>query len=111
MAKPEILSRIAQATAAYKAEAMLGDNKLSLGSKVKLMHSLVISIFLYACKSWPMTADIEKRTQAFERKCYQRLLNILYKDHVSSEEVCRKNQEAIGEYDELLTLVKTRKLR
>ena len=49
--------------------------------------------------------------QTFEMRCYRRLLNILYKDHVPNEEVCRKIQAAIGEYDELLTLVKKRKLR
>ena len=38
-------------------------------------------------------------------------MNISYKDHVTNEEVRRKIQEAIGEYDELLTLVKKRKLR
>ena len=41
-------------------------------------------------------------------RCYRRLLNISCKDHV---EVRRKIQAAIGEYDELLTLVKKRKLR
>ena len=75
------------------------------------MHSLVISIFLYACKSWTLTAELEKRTQAFEMRCYRRPLNISYKDHVTNEEVRRKIQAAIGEYDELLTLVKKRKLR
>ena len=49
--------------------------------------------------------------QAFEMKCYRRLLNISYKDHVTNEEVRRKNQAAIGEFDELLTLVKKRKPR
>ena len=38
-------------------------------------------------------------------------MNISYKDHVTIEEVRRKIQPAIGEYDELLTLVKKRKLR
>ena len=87
------------------------DNNISLGSKMKLMRSLVISIFLYACESWTLTAELEKRTQAFEMRCYRRLLNISYKDHVTNEEVRRKIQAAIGEYDELLTLVKKRKLR
>ena len=41
----------------------------------------------------------------------RRLLIISYKDHVTDEEVRRKIQAAIGEYDELLTLVKKRKLR
>ena len=40
-------------------------------------------------------------------------MNISYKDHVTNEEVRRKIQAAIGEYDEVLTLVKKdkRKLR
>ena len=110
--KPEVLSRIAQATAALtKLKPIWRDNNISLGSKVKLMRSLVISIFLYACESWTLTAELEKRTQAFEMRCYRRLLNISYKDHVNNEEVRRKIQAAIGEYDELLTLVKKRKLR
>ena len=61
--KPEVLSRIAQATAALtKLKPIWRDNNISLGSKVKLMRSLVISIFLYACESWTLTAELEKRT-------------------------------------------------
>ena len=44
-------------------------------------------------------------------RCYQRLLNISYKDHLTNEGVHRKIQAAIGENDELLTLVKKQKLR
>ena len=75
------------------------------------MRSLVISIFLYACESWTLTAELDTRTQAFEMRCYRRLLNLSYKDHVTNEEVRREIQAAIGEYDELLTIVKKRKLR
>ena len=74
------------------------------------MRSIVFSIFLYACESWTLTS-LEKRTQDYEMRCYRRLLNISYKDHVTNEEVRRKIQAAIGEYDELLTMVKKRKLR
>ena len=38
-------------------------------------------------------------------------MNISCKDHVTNEEVPRKIQAAIGEYNELMTLVKKRKLR
>ena len=68
--KPEVLSRIAQATAALtKLKPIWRDNNISLGSEVKLMRSLVIYIFLYACESWTLTAELEKRTQAFEMRC------------------------------------------
>ena len=84
---------------------------MSLGSKAKLMRFLVISIFLYACDSWTLTAELEKKIQVLKMRCYRRLLNISYKDHVTIEEVRRKFQAAIGEYDELLTLVRKWKLR
>ena len=110
--KPEVLSRTAQATAALtKLKPIWGDNNISLGSKVKLMLSLVSSRFMYACESWTLTAELEKRTQAFEMRCYRRLLNISYKDHVTNKEVRREIQAAIGKYDERLTLVKKQKLR
>ena len=104
--------RIAQATASLiKSKQIWRDKDTSIGAKVKLMRSLVSSIFLYACESWTLTAELEKRTHAFKMRCYRRLLNISYKDHVTIQEVLRKIQAAIGEYDELLNMVKKRKLR
>ena len=44
-------------------------------------------------------------------RCYRRELNISYKDHDTNKEARRKIKAAIGEYDELLTLVKKRKQR
>ena len=44
-------------------------------------------------------------------RCYLSLLNISYKDHVTNEDVRKKIQAAIGENDELQTMVKKRKLR
>ena len=59
--KPEILSRIAHATAALTKLKPIWRDNVSLGSKVNLMCSLVISIFLYACESWTLTAELEKK--------------------------------------------------
>ena len=56
--KPEILSRTEQATVALtKLKLIWRDDNVSLGLKVKLMRSLVISIFLSACESWTLTAN------------------------------------------------------
>ena len=50
--KPEILSRIVQATAALtRLKPVWIDKSISRSSKIGLMHSLVTSIFLYACGS------------------------------------------------------------
>ena len=112
--KPEILSRIAQTTAALsRLKIIWRDKNISLASKVKLMRTLILSVFLYACESWTLTAEIERRIQALEMRCYRRLLNIsykLYKDHVTNKEVRNRIQNAIGVHDDL-TMVKKRKLR
>ena len=110
--KPEILSRIAQTTAVLsRLKVIWRDMNISLASKVKLMRTLILSTFLYACESWTLTAEIERRIQALEMRCYRRLLNISYKDHVTNEEVRSRIQSAIGVHDDLLTMVKKRKLR
>ena len=55
--KPEIISRIAQTTAALtRLKPVWNDKSTSLSSKIRLMRSLVTSIFLYACESWTLTA-------------------------------------------------------
>ena len=75
------------------------------------MHSLVTSIFLYACESWTLTAELQRRIQAMEMRCYHKILHISYKDHVTNEEVGAKIQQAIGPHEDLLTIVKRRKLQ
>ena len=60
------------------------------------MRSIVISICLYACESWAVTAVSEKRkTQANEMRCYRALFNISFKDHVTNEEVCKKSKQPL----------------
>ena len=75
------------------------------------MRTLILSTFLYGCESWTLTAELERRIQALEMRCYRRLLNISYKGHVTNEEVRNRIQNATGVHGDLLTLVKTRKIR
>ena len=46
-----------------------------------------------------------------EMRCYRKILHISYKDHVTNEEVRGKIQQATGPHDDLLTIVKRRKLQ
>ena len=74
------------------------------------MHSLVTSIFQYACESWTLIAELQRRIQAMGMRCYRKILHILYKDHITSEDVRAKIQQAIGPHEDL-TIVKRRKLQ
>ena len=91
--KPEVLSRIAQTTAALaRLKTIWSDKHISLSSKIRLMRSLVISVLLYACESWT-------------------LLGISYRDHITNNAVRDRIRQAIGPYDDIVTTVKKRKLK
>ena len=75
------------------------------------MRSLVTSIFLYACESLTLTAELQRKIQAMEMMCYRKILRISYKDHVTNEEVCAKIQQATGPHEDLLNTVERRKLQ
>ena len=89
-AKSGILSRIAQTTAALTRLKPVWNGSISLSSKIRLMRSLVTSIFLYACESWTLTAELQRRIQTVEMRCYRKILHISYKDHDTNEEVRAK---------------------
>ena len=89
--KLEILSRIEQTTAPLtRLKPVRNDRRISFSFKIRLMRSLVTSIFLHACESWTLTAKLQRRIQAMEMTCYRKILHISYKDHVTNEEVRAK---------------------
>ena len=91
-----MLSRIAQTTAAFtRLKPVWIDKSISRSSKTPQMRSLVTSIFLYACESWTLTAELQRRIQVMEIRCYRKILHISYKDHVTNEEVRTKIQQAL----------------
>ena len=110
--KPDIIRRIAQATGILtKLKIIRKDKNITLKLKIWLMRSLVLSTFLYACESWMLTANIQRRIQEMEMRCFRRLLNINYIDHITNEEVKRRIRLEICQYEELLSTVKKRKLK
>ena len=87
--KSEVLSRIAQTTAAVTKLKVIWNNKdIAMRSKIRLMHSLTMSIFLYACETWTI--------KALEMRCFCKLHTILYRDHITNEEVKARTGNTIG---------------
>ena len=75
--KPGILSRIARTTAALtRLKPVWNDRIISLSAKIPLMRSLVTYIFLYACESWPLTAELQRRIQVMKMRYYRKILRI-----------------------------------
>ena len=57
-----------------------------------------------------LTAELQRRIRAMEIGCYRKVIHISYKDHVTNEEVYAKIQQAIGQQEDFLTIVKRCKL-
>ena len=72
------------------------------------MRSLAMSIFLYACETWTITADIERlrRIQVLEMRCFCKHLGISYRGHITNEKVKARIRNASWPYEDLLTSVK-----
>ena len=109
--KPEVMSRIAQSIAAItKLRTLMSSKSITLTAKIRLVRALVHSIFLYGCEAWTLNKDLERRISAFEMRCYRKILNISYKDRVTNEAVRNRITHAIGQYKDLLTTVRGKKL-
>ncbi|KAK3870578.1 hypothetical protein Pcinc_024216 [Petrolisthes cinctipes] len=111
--KPEVLARAAQTlNALSKLKPIWKDKNISVKCKVRLLRALVLSIFLYACETWTRcTAELQRRIQTLEMRCYHTILGISYLSHTSNDQVRTTIHQHIGLYDDLLTIVKERKLR
>ena len=107
----EIKTRLAIATSTMtKLNKIWSSKDISFPTKIKLYKALVLSILLYGCESWTMTAETTGRIQAFETKCYRRMLGISWKDHKTNDFVRAQIALLAGPQEPLLALVKRRKL-
>ena len=71
----------------------------------KLIHNLQYTTILNT-----LTAELQRRIQAMEMRCYHKLPHISYKDHVTNDEVRAKIKQAIGPHEDL-TIEKRRTLQ
>ena len=71
---------------------------------MKVFRSNVISVLLYGCETWKVTATTTQRLQVFVNRCLSRILRIRWPDRITNAELHK-----ICEFDELRRMVKRRK--
>ena len=109
--KPEVIAKIAMTAATLTKLDIIGKDKaIKLSSEIRLIRSLVNLVFLYAFEIWNLTAELEKRVQALEMRCFRRFLGISYKNHITNEDVRNRIKQGSGPYEDLLSTIKRRKL-
>ena len=83
--------------------------KIGVRTKLKLVQTMVDSIFLYACEIWTLTAELQWRIQVAEMHWLWTILGISYADHVSNNKI-QEHLKRGGHYEDLLSTVKRCKL-
>ena len=110
--KSKVISRIAKAQSSLsKLKTIWKDKNISVSSKIRLLRSLVISIFLYACESWTLDSYLQQRIASFEMRCYRQLIGIDYRQHISNVSVRKIITSEIRKHQDLLEIVKARKMK
>ena len=95
----EMPSRAAQTmTALAGLKIILRDKNIRTKHKIRLMRALVITIFLYACETWTLTAELQRRIQSLEFRCFRKILGISYNGRVTNEHVRKTIIKHIGRY-------------
>ncbi|KAL8601892.1 hypothetical protein ACOMHN_020627 [Nucella lapillus] len=109
-AQQKEIRRLSLASSAMtKLDTIWKSNTISVPVKIRLYRSL-ISILLYGCESWTLTAETERRLQTFEHKCYRKLMFIHYSEHNTNEYVRKQTDTLASKQKPLLFVVKRRKL-
>jgi len=56
--------------------------------KVQLYRTYILhAVLLYGCETWTVTKTLEKRLDAFDTRCLQKILQIPYTSHTTNETV------------------------
>ena len=84
----EIRSRIGIATSTLvKLDSIWKNSNITLKTKLRFMKASVLATMTYGCELWTLNAQSEKRINAFEMKCYRKILRIPYIAHRTNENV------------------------
>ena len=75
------------------------------------MKAIILETMTYSCEFWTLNAQSEKRINAFEMKCYHKILRILYTAHRTNENVKDEIVQQYGNQETLLSIVKRRKIQ
>ena len=79
----EVLSRAAQTMSALcQTKNHLYRQEHQNKTQNKTNGAQVITIFLYACITWTLTAELQRRIQSLEFRCFRKILGISYKDRI-----------------------------
>ena len=87
----EIRRRIALAAGTFGTLTTIWKSgNISTNTKLMLFESCVLSVLMYASETWTLKKDDRNRLNAFQMKCYRKMLGVKWQDKVKNEDIRKK---------------------
>ena len=68
-------------------DSILKSRDITLPSKVHLVKAMVFPVVIYGCESWTVKKAEHRRIDAFELRCWRRLLRVPWTARMSNQSV------------------------
>ena len=71
-------------------DSILKSRDITLPTKVRLVKSLFFPVVLYGCESWTVKKAEHRKIDAFEQRCWRRLLRVPWTARRSSQSIIKE---------------------
>ena len=71
-------------------DSMLKSRDIILPTKVCLVEAMVFPVFMYGCESWTVKKAERRRIDAFELRCWRRLLRVPWTARRSNQSILKE---------------------
>ena len=72
-------------------DSILKSRDITLPTKVHLVKAMVFLVVIYGCESWTMKKAERRRIDAFELRCWRRLLRVPWTARRSNQSVLKES--------------------
>ena len=71
-------------------DSILKSRDITLPTKVHLVKAMVFPVVMYGCKSWTVKKAEHRRIDAFELRCWRRLLRVPWTARKSNQSILKE---------------------
>ena len=71
-------------------DSVLKNRDFTLPTKVLIVKAMVFPVVMYACESWIIKKAEHQRIDAFELRCWRRLLRVLWTARTSNQSILKE---------------------
>ena len=71
-------------------DSILKSRDITLVTKVHLIKAVLFPVIMYGCESWTVKKDEHQRIDAFEMRCWRRLLRVPWTARRSNQSILKE---------------------